>query len=141
MRYQRLVACLTSASLMAAAGCASHPDKIDAKYVSPVSYQSWSCENLLEERTRLSREVTRVAGLQRENANADAAMMTVGLIILWPALLGMAATKDRKDELARLKGEYEAVEEQGRIKQCQFPPPPPAQVEPVAAPDPTPAHP
>lgn len=49
-------------------------------------------------------------GLQRENANADAAMMTVGLIIFLPARIGLAATKDRKEELSRLEGEYDAVD-------------------------------
>jgi hypothetical protein len=60
------------------AGCASHPSSIDARYVSPQIYQSWNCEQLVEERNRLHSEVQRVSGLQRENANADAAMMTVG---------------------------------------------------------------
>ena len=52
--------------------------------------------------------------------------MTVGLILFWPALFGLAATRDRKDDLGRLKGEYEAVELQGRKKQCTLPAPPPS---------------
>jgi hypothetical protein len=51
----------------------------------------------------------RVSGLQSENANADAAFMAVGLILFWPALFALAATKDRKDELAQLRGEHETV--------------------------------
>ncbi len=73
-------------------------------------------------RTRL-RVVQRISGLQRENANADVAMMTVGLIIFWPALIGLAATKDRKGELGQLKGEYDAVDLSMRTKQCTLPPP------------------
>lgn len=116
--------------------CAAQPDGIEARYVSPVIYQKWSCEQLIDERIRLTREVSRVAGLQRENANADAAMMTVGIILLWPVLFGLAATKDRKDELGRLKGEYEAVDQAGKMNQCVLPPPPPAQpgTTPAAAP-------
>ena len=98
--------------------CASQPDKIEPKYVSPIIYQNFQCGQLIEEKTRLSREVDRVSGLQRENATGDAVMLTVGLIILWPVLIGMAATKDRKDELGKLKGEYEAVDAQARMKQC-----------------------
>jgi len=78
-----------------------------------------------------------VSGLQRENANADAAMMTVGIIILWPVLFGLAATKDRKEELGRLKGEYEAVDLSSRTKQCTAPAPGSPSVPATATPDTT----
>lgn len=116
-KWARLGLCLVQA------GCASSPSSIDARYVSPATYQSWSCPQLGEEHKRLDAEVRRVSGLQRENANADAAFMTVGLILLWPALFGLAATKDRKEELGRLKGEYEAVDQSMKMKQCVAPVP------------------
>lgn len=112
-----LVAC------MALAACARGPDSIEARYVSPNVYQSWSCEQLTEERLRLTGEVQRVSGLQRENAAADAVMMTVGIVVFWPVLFGLAMTKDRKDELGRLKGEYDAVDLSMRSRQCTAPPP------------------
>lgn len=103
--------------------CAPSPDSVSARYVSPTMYKDWNCDQLFEERMRLTKEVDRVSGLQRENAGADAAMMTVGIIVFWPALLGLAATKDRKDELGRLKGEYEAVDHSMKTRQCTAPPP------------------
>lgn len=117
----RATASAVSASLFALSACATHPDSIGARYVSPVAYHGYDCNQLGDERNRLRNEVDRVAGLQRENANGDAVMMTVGLVIFWPALIGMAATKDRGDELGRLKGEYDAVDAQMRMKQCQMP--------------------
>jgi hypothetical protein len=45
-------------------------------------------------------------------------MMAVGLIIFWPALFALAATKDRKEELGKLKGELEAVETAMKSRQC-----------------------
>jgi hypothetical protein len=123
------------------AGCASHPSSVDARYVSPQTYQAWNCEQLVEERNRLHSEVQRVSGLQRENANADAAMMTVGLILFWPALFGLAATRDRKDELGRLKGEYDAVDQSMKLRLCAPPPPvvPAANGTTVSTPPPAPA--
>lgn len=128
--FIRPISLLLSAATATLPACADHPDSIGARYVSPVAYQAYNCDQLGEERHRLSGEVDRVAGLQRENANGDAVMLTVGLVIFWPALIGMAATKDRKDELGRLKGEYDAVDMQARMKQCALPipgvaPPPP----------------
>jgi hypothetical protein len=110
--------------LVTQVGCAARPENISARYVSPVGYQAWNCDQLTEERRRLMGEVERVADLQRSNANADAAMLAVGLIILWPVLIGMAATTDRREELGRLRGEYDAVESATRVKACPVPPPP-----------------
>lgn len=123
-RVLRPLVCVLVATSQVAA-CAKGPDSIDAKYVSPQQYQNWSCDQLAEEKIRLNKEVDRVSGLQRENANTDTAMMTVGLIIFWPALIGLAATKDRKDELGRLKGEYEAVDSSIKGRACMLPPPGP----------------
>jgi hypothetical protein len=119
------------------AACASSPDSIEARYVSPISYQSWTCEQLIDERKRLDGEVQRIAALQKENADADAAMMGVGLVLFWPALIGLAATKDRKEELGKIKGEYEAVNEQSRMKSCPVPPPTEVQAEAAAPAAPT----
>ena len=93
-----------------------------------MAYQAYNCDQLGEERRRLSGEVDRVAGLQRENATGDAVMLTVGLVIFWPALIGKAATKD---ERGRLKGEFEAVDIQSRMKQCAYPIPGVAPPQPI----------
>jgi len=110
-------------AIAAQAACAPSPESVQARYVSPNMYQNWSCDQLGDEKMRLTSEVQRVSGLQRENANADVAMMTVGIIILWPMLFGLAATKDRKDELGQLKGQYDAVDLSLRTRQCTLPPP------------------
>jgi hypothetical protein len=107
-----------AATLCVTSACAPQPENVGARYVSPVTYQGYQCDQLSEEHIRLSREVHRISDLQRENATGDAVMLTFGLLILWPVLIGMAATKDRKDELGKLKGEYEAVEAQLKMKQC-----------------------
>lgn len=130
----RSVSLLLSATTVMLSGCANHPDSIGARYVSPVAYQAYNCDQLGEERRRLSGEVDRIAGLQRENANGDAVMLTVGLVLFWPALIGMAATKDRKEELSRMKGEYEAVDAQARMKQCAYPIPGIAPPQPIFQP-------
>lgn len=40
----------------------------------------------------------------------DTALLTVGLVVFWPALLLMPATTDRKHEIAQMRGEKEALE-------------------------------
>jgi hypothetical protein len=108
---------------LALASCASHASSVEPRYVSPTVYENWSCKQLEDERQRLSSEARRIAGLQDENADADAAMMGVGLILFWPALIGLAATEDREEELGRLKGEYNAADQAARHKTCSLAPP------------------
>jgi hypothetical protein len=109
--------------LVAASGCAPHPDNIETRVVAADAYQGKSCDQLYEEKARLTGEVERVAGLQRENANTAAAITAVGVIIAWPLLLGLAATKDRQEELSKLRGEYDAVDLSIRTRHCTVPAP------------------
>jgi hypothetical protein len=44
--------------------------------------------------------------------------MGVGLILFWPALFALGGTKQQEAEYARLKGEYDAVQEAAVIKKC-----------------------
>ncbi len=100
--------------------CASSPDRIQAAYVSPLQYQHLSCDQIRVEITRISGRVAEVTGQQRRQANNDAVAMGVGLVIFWPALFFLAGGNDRRDELARLKGEYDALEVVANEKQCSF---------------------
>ncbi len=115
---------VTGAALAAAlvvSGCATHPRDIQATYVSPTIYSAWSCEQLLEENNRIVRRVDEVTGNQARRANNDTAVMTVGLVLFWPALLFMARS-DQEGELARLKGEYDAVQSNVVQKRCSVAP-------------------
>jgi hypothetical protein len=107
-----------SLAALSQAACTSGPGSVEARYVSPNTYQSWSCAQLFDEKARLASEVDRVSSLQRENANADTAIVAAGIILAPILLIGLAATKDRKEELGRLKGEYEAVDNNITARQC-----------------------
>ncbi len=98
-------------------GCASSPDKIQPAYVSPLEYQSYNCNQIREEMKRVSRHVHEVSGQQQKEADGDAAALGVGLILFWPALFFMMG-EDQEAELARLKGEYDALEQAAIKKEC-----------------------
>lgn len=68
-------------------------------------------------------EVRRISGVQDENADAHVVMTTVGVVLFWPLLFGLAATNDREDQLSSVKGEYEAVRTTMKKKRCTLPPP------------------
>lgn len=98
-------------------GCAQKSENIQATYVSPMQYQSYSCKQLEMEISRVSRRVSEVTGQQDKQAGNDAVAMGVGLIVFWPALFFLIGD-DKKEELARLKGEYEALEQAAIQKNC-----------------------
>ena len=101
------------------AGCATSPSKIQATYISPVQYSHLDCDQVRQEITRVNARISEVSGAQQKHANNDAVAMGVGLVLFWPALFFLAGG-DRKEELARLKGEYEALQTVAIEKRCGF---------------------
>jgi hypothetical protein len=99
-------------------GCATQPDAVVGTYVSPTTYSSYSCKQLVSERNRVVQKVNELNGVQKKKADNDAAAMGVGLILFWPALLVMAGGNDVEPELAAMKGNYDALTAAGIQKGC-----------------------
>ncbi len=102
------------------AGCASRAENISAAYVSPLQYQNYNCAQLGEEASRLASRAAQVAGVQDSKATNDAVATGVGVIIFWPALLLIKGDSTTAAELARLKGEMEAIERIAIEKKCNI---------------------
>jgi hypothetical protein len=117
--YSRLVKVTALAvALCFSAACATSSKNISASYVSPLQYNTYSCDQLRLEYMRISSRVVEVSGKQDSAAKRDAVGMGVGLVLFWPALLLLAGNKGNPDELARLKGECEAIEICAIEKNC-----------------------
>ena len=117
MKLGRLKLSLAIAASLFVAGCSSSPGSIGASYVSPLEYQSYSCSQLGQELRRLGRSVQEVAGYQSDEARGDAVAMGIG-IVFWPALFFLIGG-DREEELKRIRGEAEAVEQAAIQKDCR----------------------
>ena len=107
---------LAAAGLMAC-GCATAPEKVSAAYVSPAQYAGFDCDQIRVELQRVAQRVARISGQQRRKHDQDAAAVTVGIVVLWPALFFQVGD-EHKDELALLKGEYEALGQSAVEKRC-----------------------
>ena len=99
------------------AGCASSPNEISAAYVSPIQYSGYDCDQIRSELVRVSSKVREVSGAQQQQANNDAIAMGVALVVFWPALFFIGGN-DRTEELSRLKGESDALEQAAIQKNC-----------------------
>jgi hypothetical protein len=100
------------------AGCASRADSIGAAYVSPVGYQGLSCGQIANEVQAVSARASEAIGAQNQKATGDAVAMTVGLVVFWPALFLMKGDGAQAAEVARLKGEMQALETASRRNGC-----------------------
>lgn len=111
--------CHFVAASLLLSSCATSSKNVSAQYVSPLQYQSYSCNQIRMELQRVGRRVNEVAGIQDKEAADDAVALGVGLVLFWPALFFMIGP-DKEAELSRLKGEYEALEQAAIQKDCYF---------------------
>ncbi|MDM7852697.1 hypothetical protein [Pseudochrobactrum kiredjianiae] len=102
------------------ASCASKSKDIKASYVSPTLYQNLSCSQLAGEAQSVSSRAATAAGVQDKNASNDAVRTTVGVVLFWPAVLFNNGDNAHAAELARLKGEMQAIEDAARRKNCKI---------------------
>ena len=119
MRFIPSVIALT-ALVGVTAGCASKSEDIAAAYVSPTSYQSLTCAQLGEEAQRVSARASQAVGVQNKKAADDATATAVSLILFWPAAFLIKGDKASAAEVARLKGEMQALEQANTAKKCNI---------------------
>lgn len=105
--------CLIAGSIMLISACAKSPESIAPAYISEVNYQHWSCAQLGEESGRLSQALAQ-ASTQQENARTND---TVGIILIGLPVSSLSGD-NIAPEIARLKGETEAVRKVSISKGC-----------------------
>ena len=115
------------------AGCSTASKDITATSVSPLVYNSYDCDQLGAENARLTSRITQLGGRLDEAASNDKAITGVGMILFWPALFALGGTKQEEAEFAKVKGEYEALQQSMIIKKCGIPPSP-ITIQPTATP-------
>jgi len=114
---KRLIVWVMSCALLTG-GCASKSNDIAAAYVSPTQYASYSCPQMREEATRVSSRAIQATGAQDSKATNDAVATGVGVVLFWPALFFIKGDSTTAAEVARLKGEMEAIEQASVQKRC-----------------------
>ena len=106
------------ASSLLAAGCASRSDEVGAAYVSPVMYQTYSCRELGQEAQRVSAAAATASGAQDSQRTKDTVATTAAVVIFWPAAFFVGGDNAKTAELARLKGQMQAIEEASIGRKC-----------------------
>ena len=98
-------------------GCSQSAKNIGATYVSPIEFQHLSCTQITAEMRRNGRRLAEVTKTHDKEHTKDTAA-AIGGFILWPLWIAMAGGGARKEELGRLKGQAEALEQVAIEKEC-----------------------
>lgn len=114
---KKSIACVV-AVCMTLGGCATASKDIAATYVSPMQFQSYDCDQLASETQRIQSRVVQLGGRLDTAASNDKALVGVGVILFWPALFALGGTKQQEADYARLRGEYDAVQQSAILKKC-----------------------
>lgn len=136
-RGLRAATALLCASAVALSGCATSSSSIAATYVSPLTYRHYDCDQISAELLRVQTRVQQMGGRLDQAASNDKALVGVGMLLFWPALFALGGTKEQEAEYARMKGEYEALQQAGIERKCSAAPAaPPAAPGAASAPAP-----
>ena len=117
---QKTIAIALGISTALSTGCATSSANIAASYTTPIQYQGYDCAQLTAEAQRIHGRVNQLAGRLDEAANNDKVLMGVGMVLFWPALFALGGTKQQEADYARLKGEYDAIQQAMIAKKCDL---------------------
>ena len=114
--------CAISALAIAAlvGGCASSSQEVAASYVSPYQYEPLSCVQLADAAQAISARASQTAGAQDQKRTRDTIATTAAVVIFWPAAFLVGGSDQTTAELARLRGELEAIEQVSIRKRCNM---------------------
>ena len=117
----KLVQAFTALAMIGAstlAGCASRSEDVAASYVSANTYRGYSCQELSQEAQRVSSAAAAAAGTQDSQRTKDTVATTAAIVIFWPAAFFVGGNNAQTAELARLKGNMQAIEEASIQRKC-----------------------
>lgn len=112
-------------ALLLLAGCAKQPGDIAAASVPTDPYMQMSCADLVTQKADKQQQLDGLSNKQAEVANRDAAWMTIVHVPVASMTQG-----DNAKQIARLKGEVNAIDQAYQGKGCATQAQTPAQATP-----------
>ena len=109
---------LVVSSSVALSACATSSKDIASTYTSPVQYQSYNCRQISQEMMSIQGQVTQLGGKLDTAADHDKMITGAGVLLFWPALFFVGGNKEQESQYARLKGQYEALQQSAIAKNC-----------------------
>ena len=99
-------------------GCATRAVDIAPSPVNAGDFLSWDCARIDDEQDDVQQRAADVAYAVDERAGNNILALGVGVAVFWPAILAMRPAGLEAQDLARLKGRFEALQTASRLKGC-----------------------
>jgi len=99
-------------------GCASSAADITSAYISPVAYQTYTCQQLALEAQAISTRAAALSGAQDSQHTKDGWTTAAAVVIFWLAAFFIGGDKQTAAELAQMKGQMVAIEQASIQKKC-----------------------
>ncbi len=121
---------------LAWAGCATRAVDVAPAPANAADFATWDCGRIADEQDAVQHRAADLAYAVDERVGHNILALGVGLAVFWPAILAMRPEGPEAQDLARLKGRFEALQTASRLKACAPPgddlPPQSAAALPVA---------
>lgn len=101
--------------------CASRPENVVASHVSSSRYAERTCKSLARELDEVQDALRAQSAKLNDKATQDAVVTGVGVILFWPVLFALGNNAGLEGDVARLKGEEQAIRKQLREQECEMP--------------------
>jgi hypothetical protein len=101
-------------------GCATSSNEVAATYVSPYQFENLTCPQIAEEAQRISSRANELAGVQDSKRTKDQVATAVAVVVFWPAAFLVGGDDRNTAELARMRGELQALEKVAIRKRCNI---------------------
>ena len=86
--------------------------------MSPIAYQSYTCQQLALEAQAISTRAGALSGAQDSQRTKDALATAAAIVVFWPAAFFVGGDKQTAAELAQMKGQMVAIEQASIAKKC-----------------------
>lgn len=114
----RLQPVFTVCALLLLAGCATRAVDVAPAPANPADFAFWDCTRIDDALDDTQLRAADVAYAVDQRAGNNVLALSLGVAVFWPALLAMRPAGPEADELAQLKGRFEALQTAARLKAC-----------------------
>jgi hypothetical protein len=105
-------------------GCATRSVNVAPQVADPSEFATWTCERIDDESDRVQLRAADVAYAVDARVGNNMIALGLGVTVFWPALLAMRPDGIEAQELAALKGRFEALRTASQRRGCPPPPEP-----------------
>ncbi len=101
-------------------GCATHPNLLETKQISPTQYNEFNCEDVGLEIENVRQKAVTLNSSLSARSSLDAVQLAAATVFIIPLLVLDYGDTPEGAEFSRLKGEHEALRARANEIECQL---------------------